>query len=292
MDLMDDVDALYFLPLTEFTAARDALAKALKKSGQADEAQRVKALSKPSISAWAVNQLYWKHREAFDRLMTTGQQFRESQASQLTGKLVEKTFGDERRLALSNLSRLAANLLQEAGHNATPDIVRRITSTLEAMSASASPPGAAHYGRLAADLDPPGFEALAALIPDADVRQPPRKQAAASAAGAVCGREKTQQSRIADAKASLRDAERTLKEARAEAGAMDSSLKKANQEVKKAEKQKRHLEAEFRKASEALDEAERRARAAAERAEEAARAVEHATRGVEKVSETLQSLLR
>jgi len=55
MDLMDDVDALYFLPLTEFTAARDALAKALKKSGQADEAQRVKALSKRSIKVSALS---------------------------------------------------------------------------------------------------------------------------------------------------------------------------------------------------------------------------------------------
>ena len=142
------------------------------------------------------------------------------------------------------------------------------------------------------DLDPPGFEALAALIPDAGVRKPPRKQVAVSAAGAVCGSEKTQQSRIAEAKASLCDAERILKEARAEASAMDSSLKKANQEVKEAEKQKRHLDAQFRKASEAFDEAERRARAAAQRAEETARAVEDATRGVEKASETLQSLLR
>lgn len=282
---MDDVDALYSLPLTEFTAARDALAKALKKSGQADEAQRVKALAKPSISAWAVNQLYWKHREAFDRLMATGQQFRERQASQFAGKVVEKTFGDERRRALSDLSRLAANLMQEAGHNATPDIIRRITSTLEAMSAHASLPEAPHYGRLAGDLDPPGFEALAALIPDAGVRQPPRKEVAA-------GRDKTQQSRIAEAKAALCDAERALKEARAEAGAMDSSLKKANQKVKEAEKQKRHLEAQLRTASETVDEAERRARAASERAEEAARAVEDATRGVEKASESLQSLLR
>src|SRR5262244_3950050 len=134
-ELDADIDALFALPLTEFITARNALATRLKQGGRADEAQRVKALAKPSISAWAVNQLYWKHREAFDRLMATGQQFRESQASQLAGKAVEKTFGNERRRALSDLSRLAANLMQEAGHSATPDIIRRITSTLEAMSA-------------------------------------------------------------------------------------------------------------------------------------------------------------
>src|SRR5215470_8975739 len=214
--LEGEVDALFKLPLGEFISARNTLTARLKRGGHANDANAVKALAKPSISAWAVNQLYWKHREAFDQLMATGQQFRESQASQLAGKVVEKTFGDERRRALSDLSRLAANLMQEAGHNATPDIIRRIISTLEAMSAYASLPGALHYGRLAADLDPPGFEALAALIPDAGVRKPPRKQVAVSAARAVCGSEKTQQSRIAEAKVSLCDAERILKEARTE----------------------------------------------------------------------------
>lgn len=69
----DDVDALFRLPLAEFTGARNALAAKLKKSGRGDEAVRVKALAKPSISAWAVNQLYWNHREAFDRLIASAE---------------------------------------------------------------------------------------------------------------------------------------------------------------------------------------------------------------------------
>src|SRR6185503_12426637 len=68
-ELESDLDALFQLPLTEFTGARNALAAQLKKSGRGDEAARVKALPKPPVSAWAVNQLYWNHREAFDRLI-------------------------------------------------------------------------------------------------------------------------------------------------------------------------------------------------------------------------------
>jgi hypothetical protein len=50
-------DDLYALPLEEFTAARNELARSLKAAGDADEAARVKKLKKPPVSAWAVNQL-------------------------------------------------------------------------------------------------------------------------------------------------------------------------------------------------------------------------------------------
>src|SRR5688572_23945205 len=62
-----DVEALYRLPLAEFTAARNALAARAKKAG--GDADAIKGLVKPSISAWAVNQLFWRHRQDFDRLM-------------------------------------------------------------------------------------------------------------------------------------------------------------------------------------------------------------------------------
>src|SRR5438128_2296594 len=84
--LEDDLDALFELPLTEFTVARNALAARLKKAGCGDEAARVKVLVKPSISAWAVNQLYWKHRHAFAGLIAAGVRLRRAHASQLAGK--------------------------------------------------------------------------------------------------------------------------------------------------------------------------------------------------------------
>src|SRR5438552_2059905 len=112
--LDDDVDALFRLPLAEFTAARNTLAARLKKSGRGDEkaeADRVKALVKPSISAWAVNQLYWDHREAFDRLIATGGRFHKAQSSRLAGKLADMRQAlDARREALTHLSDLANSL--------------------------------------------------------------------------------------------------------------------------------------------------------------------------------------
>src|SRR6266404_3458416 len=132
----NEIDALFALPLAEFTGARNALAARLKQSGRAEEAQRVKALSKPPVSAWAVNQLYRRHRKEFDRLIAAGQRFRQAQASQIAGKASDiRGPLDARREALSELSHLAAGLLRDAGHNPTPDTMRRIATTLEAMSA-------------------------------------------------------------------------------------------------------------------------------------------------------------
>src|SRR3954451_19713893 len=51
--LEQEIERLYQLPLEEFTPARNALAKG------STEAARIRALAKPPIGAWAVNQLYW-----------------------------------------------------------------------------------------------------------------------------------------------------------------------------------------------------------------------------------------
>src|SRR5262245_43234340 len=125
------MDELFKLPLTEFTAARNALAAQLKKGGNVEEAERVKSLGKPPVSAWAVNQLYWRHSDEFQVLLNAGERLAKAQASQLAGRAVyTREPLAARREALSELVRLAAGVLREADHNPSPDIVRRITMTL------------------------------------------------------------------------------------------------------------------------------------------------------------------
>jgi hypothetical protein len=137
--LEDDVDALFKLPLAEFIGARNDLAARLKGAGRAHDAKLVKALAKPSISAWAVNQLHWKHREALDRLFVTGQRFRQAQTSHTAVRIADiRGSLDARRESLSHLSDLATALLHDAGHNPTPDTIHRITTTLEAVYAYAA----------------------------------------------------------------------------------------------------------------------------------------------------------
>ncbi|MFL6185898.1 MAG: hypothetical protein ACJ745_13955, partial [Actinomycetes bacterium] len=57
MEADDGVAGLYRLPPGEFVAARDQLARQLRAAGGREAARRVAALRRPSISAWAANQL-------------------------------------------------------------------------------------------------------------------------------------------------------------------------------------------------------------------------------------------
>src|ERR1051325_5807879 len=84
-----DVDALFKLPLAEFTSARNALSTTLKKAGRLADSEAVKGLPKPSIPAWVVNQLYWHNRREFEKLIEAGEQFRTAQATHLAGKSID-----------------------------------------------------------------------------------------------------------------------------------------------------------------------------------------------------------
>lgn len=307
--LEHDVDGLFKLPLAEFISARKTLAARLKQAGQGNEAERVKALGKPSISAWAVNQLYWNHREAFDQLISTGERFRQAQTSSRAGKIADMREAlDLRRDVLSRLSHLATELLRDAGHNPSWDMMGRITTTLEAMSAYASLPDAPPAGRLTHDVDPPGFESLASGFPSAGMtevkQEPPRVTSSKNSVitttntrqgpttADVRQLKETRQARVAAAKLSLQNAKRSLTESRVRAQRVQAEQKKANADEKEAEKQRREAERRFEKAKAALEDAAQRARSVAADVEEAVKAVEDAERTVEKASKELESVFR
>ena len=318
--LDDDVDALFKLPLAEFIGARNDLVARLKRAGRADDANLVKALAKPSISAWAVNQLHWRHREALDRLFVTVQRFRQAQTSHTGGRIADMRGSlDTRSEALSHLSNLATELLRDAGHNATPDTIHRITTTLEAVSAYATPSDGPTPGRLTQDVDPPGFESLASLISgtvttkrnDEPTRVTPSQKSRSAASKMrqstppagdvqkVRQAEETRRARIAAAKLTLQEARKSLTEATSRAQRLEAAQKKAyadtkeaDAEAKHAEKQVREAEERFKKASASSQDAAHRARRIAAEAGEAAQAVEDARRAIEKASKEFDSLLQ
>jgi hypothetical protein len=298
-----DVDDLFKLPPSGFTAARNALAASLKDAGRAEDAAGVKALTKPSISAWAVNQLYWQHRKAFDQLLAAGEKLRKVQTSQLAGKGGELRAPMEAlRSTLTDLVKRVTSLLSESGHPATPDLIRRITTTLEALATYGTQPGAPPAGRLTADVDPPGFEALSALVPRGKGKRaassepsrvlqfrPPAKTPAKKLSPAARKRQEEQE-RKAERKAAmaaLREAERTLRDARTAVAQSQAALRKAAARAKVTEKAKAALEKRFEKASADADAARQEARRVASAAEEAAQSVQDAERAVEKAKEAV-----
>ena len=303
----DDIDALFQLPLTEFTAARNTLATRLKKAGDAEEAERVKALTKPSVPAWAVNQLYRQHRIIFDRLLDAGERFRNAQTSQLAGKSADiRAPLEARRAALSELTGHAAKILAESGSSAAPDTMRRVTTTLEALSTYARIPDTPQAGRLIDDVQPPGFEALAALVPRVDQtgrmtgptrvipfeHKPSRKAATKKPASPQDekAREAERKAQLAAAKAAVQEAERTLRDARKAAQHAEEELKKAAAQAKVADADKQKAEQQLERATAHADEARKNARAVAAAAEDAAGEVDDAERALDKATRAVEAL--
>jgi hypothetical protein len=302
------IDELYQLPLSEFTPARNALATRLRKSGKAADADEVRSLVKPSIPAWAVNQIYWKHRPAFHRLLTSGDRLRKAQSSTLAGKSGDVRGAlDDVREALSELSRLAAGELETAGHNASPGAMRAVTATLEALSAYGTAATAPHVGRLVDEVDPPGFETLAALVPNAggsassdtpsrilqfqQHAPPPKRKTDEDAPGrAEERREDERRAKLAAAKAAVQEADKNLREARGTAQEAQSALKKAAANAKDTEQAMIDAEQVLDKAAKEAHTARQLARRLAAEAEAAAQAVEDAERALARAKKAVEDI--
>jgi hypothetical protein len=152
------LDALYRAPLDEFTARRDALAKELRAAGAAQESQRVKALRKPTAVAWAINRLHLEQHglaEIEDASGALRSALRDPRSPE-----DRRTAIESRRRALERATAAAVAILEDAGSSVSPALLRRIERTLLALAAGAGGEAAPIPGRLAQELEPPGFEAI------------------------------------------------------------------------------------------------------------------------------------
>ena len=166
----DPVDALFALPPSEFTAARNALVKQLRAAKRRDEAEAVKALKRPSVPAWAINQVARAQPEAIEQLISAGAAVGAAQRRALSGVRDSglREASAQRRERIDQLWRLAADLLRDAG---TEPFGHRqaIAATLEAASVDPAAAELVRKGRLSADLPAPsGFGDVAgfSLVPD------------------------------------------------------------------------------------------------------------------------------
>jgi hypothetical protein len=235
--LDDKIDDLYTLPLAEFTAARNALAKSL--SG--DDAKRVKALAKPNVVPWAVNQVYWRARAVYDRLLKSGERLRKAQIAALEGKSTDvRAANDAHRHAITEAVSEAERLSGAAGSKPSPDA---LTRTFEALSLAPEPPEAP--GRLTEALQPAGFEALAGVTPAAHTGGAPPARHPPPAPRDTTTRSAERAAPHRPAREDTRAREREAKRAREEAEA-----------VRKAEEARRQHDAELRKADAAIARAE------------------------------------
>jgi hypothetical protein len=161
-----DLDAalatLYQLPLEQFVATRDQLARRLRAAGDRDSARQVAALRRPPVSAWAANQLASAAPNAVAELLETGAALRQAQQDALAGQPGAarqlRTATAHLRAAITRLSARAETLLHRAGHAASDATLARLAATLQAATTGdAATRAALAQGRLPSDLDPAGF---------------------------------------------------------------------------------------------------------------------------------------
>jgi hypothetical protein len=165
MSLDDQIDELYKGQLSEFVAARDALARSVGR----DEAREIKRLPKPTLIPWAVNQVYWHARSTYDRLADTGRKLHAAQVAALKGRTADlRQTTEAHRQALSRAVAEASRLAEAAGAHPDPEGLSR---TLEAISLAREP--VERPGRLTKPLQPAGFEALTGVEVAARPHVPP-----------------------------------------------------------------------------------------------------------------------
>ena len=138
-------DDLYGLPLAEFVPARNALAKDLKAAGKRDEAAEVAKLAKPTVSAWAANQVLRTQRKDAKKLFAAGDALAKAK-----GKTVRKAI-ERHREALATLMDAARGLLDPDGRSLSDQTLEKVQRTLHAVSLDTEVRADAQAGRLTKD---------------------------------------------------------------------------------------------------------------------------------------------
>jgi hypothetical protein len=204
----------------------------------------VRACKKPSLSAWAVNRLWWDERPTFDELVEAAGRVGDAQRG-AAGPTERSDAERARRRAHQRLVEAATTVLSEHGHASSAATMRRIGTSLEAIAARGPATLDPPPGRLIEDLDPPGFDLLSALATMGSAPPQPRESPAAQ--------ETTEgPDPVAEAQESLQRAKQRSIEAARTADAAERHRDEAQADHER-------ITAELREATEALGIARQRA---------------------------------
>lgn len=191
---------------------------------------------------WTANQLARREPGEVRALLRTAEELRKAQERALGGRGADALRDrlNEQRTAVRSLARLGRDILASEGRSVSDAVVERIGKTLDAAALDENTRFQLRAGRLAAEPEPAGFDALAGMTAAA----PPRKPAAGGS------------------REQLAEARRALQAARREAREEARRAASAERDAKRAE--------------DAAEDARREADAARERADAAARSAAEA----------------
>lgn len=271
--VVESPEDLYGLPLEEFIPKRAELVKALRGEKRREEAAQAAAARKPSVAAWAVNQLVRTQPKALRELFAAGDALAGAQARAEAGERAGDAMREATqrlREALGELARAAEGLLSSGGHALSPATLERVTDTLRAAAIDPEARRQVEDGCLTHELRFAGLGISAAGGGTAT------KPAAKPATRADTQRE---DAAVAEAKAQ-QDAERRRQEAVTTARRTQAEAKQA---ATRADKELQAAQARRDEAAASLQEADRALGDAQQRAERAHRELAAAEQALAKL---------
>src|SRR6266540_97338 len=259
MDVEAGIERLFGLAPEEFVAARDELARRLRKDGDGAAAKRVAGLRRPTVAAWAVNRAARRRPELVTDLIEAGERLRQAQRRALSGLRggALRTAGAERRVAIERLLAEAADVLEESGRS--PEAHRdAIAATLQAASVDETAAAAVRAGTLDGEVAGLQLVQPAAAEPEAPERpaRPARRRVKLDPARRreleAARRQRDQRRREA------RAAAKTADEAREAADTARTRSQRAARRARDAAEEAVDAETAAETAQQALGQAERR----------------------------------
>ncbi|MCW2962755.1 MAG: hypothetical protein JWO17_7 [Actinomycetia bacterium] len=166
-DLDRELDALYNLPLEEFTKARNDLVSRLRKAHQSEAAAEVRVLKKPSLVAWAANRLARDEPKLTAALLEAGEHLRETQQRALAGNAKPEEVADAAAVERETIRALLTAARAEFGDRATSPLLDKLSQTLRAAAVDTAARPLLERGRLTEELKSVGFGPLEAVKPTA-----------------------------------------------------------------------------------------------------------------------------
>ncbi len=240
MTLDDALDHLYGVDPGEFVAERKRLARELKEAGDTASADTIAKTRKPTVAAWALNQLARKQRRDVDLLLDAGHRLRQAQEGVVGGDdraAFEQAQSTERD-ALRRLTQQASELLGGASSQA----LAQISSTLRTAAVSEEGRELLARGRFTEPLESEGFDVFG-VLPAPRARVKKQTQTA----------QRKADDELKRAKERLRELEQKARESERDAARLKTEWQKAERAAESA----RAAQAQAQKE---LEEAQRRSR--------------------------------
>jgi hypothetical protein len=300
-------DELYALAPTEFRTARDERARQARAAGDADLAEAIKKLRRPTVSAWLVNLLVREAPGQVRELLELGESLREAQQALAADRL--RDLSVQRRQLVRELTQDAKRLAADASQSLSAQVEREVQDTLEAALADSGMADAVGSGRLTRALSYAGLgegvgvdDAVAVWAAPAELQvapsrdREPGRQAAPAKQETRQRRATSRPGREAAAGRGRRTAEEAKRDRR-EAEAAERERRQAEaaererRRVEEAERDRREADEDAREAQDVLDAAEREVTSAYDRHQALQRRIEDLERQLDQLqAESAQDL--